>query len=170
MSSGQNITSPAISGKPAGRSTDLIVVFTLDEPKYALPMTVVERIIRAVEITEIPNAPAVIKGAVNVQGNIMPVVNLRHRLHLPDREVGLNDRFIITHTQNRKIVLVTDGVTGIFAPEYGMTDHEGENFPQVEYVKGLTRTGNDIILIYDLDTLLSLDEEKQLDNALMAGI
>jgi len=158
-----------ISGDQVCNSDNFIIIFHLDEPKYALPLSIVERVVRAVEITRIPNAPAFIMGAINVQGNIIPVVNIRSRLHLPDCEIRPDDHFIIARTQKRNIVLVADQVIGIYVPEYDRTEHTDKNFPQVDYIKGVTRIGDNIIFIYDIDTFLSPEEERELDNALTAG-
>ena len=64
-----------------------IVVFALDDRRIALPLAAVERVVRAVEVTPLPKAPAVVLGAVNVQGNLVPVFHLRRRFRMPEREI-----------------------------------------------------------------------------------
>ena len=54
-----------------------LVVFALDDQRYALAFAVVEKVIRAVEITPLPQAPEIVSGAINVQGKIVPVVEGR---------------------------------------------------------------------------------------------
>jgi purine-binding chemotaxis protein CheW len=56
-----------------------LVVLTLDEQRYALHLSAVERIVRMVEITPLPKAPQIVLGVVNVQGRIVPIVNIRKR-------------------------------------------------------------------------------------------
>ena len=53
------------------------VVFTLDEQRYALRLSAVERIVRAVEVIPLPETPKIVIGMINVQGRVMPVVNIR---------------------------------------------------------------------------------------------
>jgi chemotaxis signal transduction protein len=60
-----------------------LVVFTLDEQRYALHLDAVKRIVRAVEVTPLPKAPQIVLGVVNVQGKVIPVMNLRSRFSLP---------------------------------------------------------------------------------------
>jgi purine-binding chemotaxis protein CheW len=56
--------------------TQKLVVFTLDEQHYALHLVAVERAVRMVEIALLPKAPKIVLGVINVQGRIIPVVNL----------------------------------------------------------------------------------------------
>jgi purine-binding chemotaxis protein CheW len=69
-----------------------LVVFTLDARRYAVPLSTVERIIRAVEITPLPQAPEIVLGVINVQGRIIPVVNTRKRFRLPECDIRLSDQ------------------------------------------------------------------------------
>jgi purine-binding chemotaxis protein CheW len=146
-----------------------IVVFALDEPRYALPLSNVERVVYAVEITPLPNAPAIVQGAINVQGRIIPVVNIRERLQLPAREMNCSDHFIIARTRRRSVALVTDYVAGIRELADRDMVSAGQSLPFVEYLQGVARIEDNLILIYDLDSFLSLEEEQTLDNAISGG-
>jgi purine-binding chemotaxis protein CheW len=60
--------------------TDQIVVFTLDEQLYGLPLQAVVKVIHAIEIRHLPKAPEIIAGIINIKGQIIPVVDIRKRL------------------------------------------------------------------------------------------
>jgi len=143
-----------------------IVVFALDEPRYALLLSAVERVVRAVEITPLPKAPEIVLGIINVQGRIIPVIDVRQRFRLPTREMKLDDRFIIARTSRRQVALVVDSVTGFRE----LTEREIVNteqaLPFADYVKGVAKLEDNLVLIHDLDQFLSLDEEKAIDAAL----
>lgn len=145
---------------------DHIVLFTLDEPRYALYLSAVERIVRAVEVTPLPKAPEIVLGVINWQGRIIPVVDIRRRFRLPARETGPDDRFIIARAAQRQVALAADSVAGIRE----LTDQErvsaGQAVPFAENLKGVAKIDGDLILIYDLDRFLSLDEEQKLHAAL----
>jgi purine-binding chemotaxis protein CheW len=81
--------------------SDQYVVFTLDEQRYALYLHAVVRVVRIVEITPLPQTPEVIRGVVNVQGQVIPVVDIRKRFQLPEREPELGDQLIIANTACR---------------------------------------------------------------------
>src|SRR3972149_4803673 len=142
------------------------VVFTLDEQRYALHLPAVERIVRVVEVTPLPKAPEIVLGVVNVQGQITPVVNIRKRFCLPEREMNLSDQLIIAHTSRRTVAIVADAVSGgIKSSEQEVIAAE-KVLPGVEYVEGVVKIEDGMILIHDLNKFLSLEEEEALDNAM----
>ena len=75
--------------------TSHYVVFTLDGLFYAVSLSAVSRVIRAVEITPLPKAPPIVLGVINLGGRIIPVVNIRKRFLLPERELELTDQLIV---------------------------------------------------------------------------
>jgi purine-binding chemotaxis protein CheW len=146
-----------------------IVVFSLDEPHYALDLSVVVRIVRAVEITPLPKAPEIVLGVINVHGQIVPVVDIRKRFRLPEHEMDLDDRFIIACTSRRLVALLVDDVISVQRLRNRIIASAEGDLPFAEYIKGVVEVGEDLILIYDLDQFLSLDEKQKLEKALSEG-
>ena len=89
-----------------------LVPFLLDDHRYALHLGVVERVIPAVEITPLPKAPEIVLGLINIRGKIIPTLNIRRRLQLPERETELTDHFIIANTPKRTVALPAVGWQG----------------------------------------------------------
>jgi purine-binding chemotaxis protein CheW len=143
-----------------------IVVFTLDDLTCALPVGEVERVIYALEINRLPKAPEVIAGVINLGGRIIPVVDVRKRVGALSREIEPDDQFIIAATRRRSVALIVDRVTGVLDISPRQHTETTSVLPFAEYVRGIARIENEIILIYDLDQFLEIDEEKQLDEAL----
>ncbi|OIQ87420.1 chemotaxis protein CheW [mine drainage metagenome] len=142
------------------------VVFTLGEQRYALRLSAVERIVRAVQIDPLPQAPEIVLGIVNIQGRIVPIINLRRRFHLPEREIALSDQFVIAHTSRRPVGLVVDAVTDVIeCPEQGVASGDSI-LPDMEYVAGVVKLQDGMVFIHDLDSCLSLEEEATLKLAL----
>jgi purine-binding chemotaxis protein CheW len=143
-----------------------IVLFSLEEPRYALYLSTVERIIRAVEITPLPKAPEIILGVINYHGEIIPVIDIRKLFRLPFRDINIDDRFIIARSSNRFVVIVVDSVDGVYDLEqFQITDAE-ETFPYTDYLSGIANIETNIVLINDLEKFLSLNEQHLLDEAL----
>lgn len=147
-----------------------LVVFTLDEQSFALELATVHRVLRAIEVTPLPHAPAVILGVINVQGELSAVVNLRHRFRLPEREISPSDQFVLvnmtTQEAKRRVALVVDAVIGIVTIEKENIIVGEEIVPDLEYVQGIAKLADDLILIHNLERCLSLDEERILHDAL----
>ena len=143
-----------------------IVVFNLDEQQYALHLAAVERIVRVAEITPVPQAPAIVLGVINVQGQVIPVINIRKRFHLPDREMSLSDHLIIARTAKRAAALVADAVVSVVERWEEELTAADQILPGLEYVEGVVKLEDGLILIHNLDTFLSLEEEKTLEQAM----
>lgn len=143
-----------------------LFTFILDERTYALKLSVVETVVRAVEITPLLQAPESVLGIVNVHGSIIPVMNLRKRFRLPQRAIDTSDHLVIAHTATRKVALTADRTIGVIEPPERDVVQPDAILPGLEYVEGVAKLEGDIILIHDLDRFLSLEEEGELDSAL----
>jgi purine-binding chemotaxis protein CheW len=143
-----------------------LLVFKLDGLRFALHLAAVERIERAVEITPLPGIPENVVGIINLKGQIVPVFNVRKGFHLPEREVDPRDQLIFAHTSRRPVALVVDAVGEVI--ERGDSDvvASGEILPGLEYVEGVAKLADGIVMIHDLDRFLSLQEESALAEAL----
>ena len=74
---------------------DQYLIFTLDKQRYAMGLEGVEKVIRAVEMNTLPEGQDLLLGLINMQGKIIPVLNIRKHFYLPQREMEINDRIII---------------------------------------------------------------------------
>lgn len=121
-----------------------------------------------VEISPLPKAPEIVLGVINVQGRIVPVFNVRKRFRLPEREMSLSDQLIVAQTSRRTVAMLADAVSGVVAyPEQQVIAAE-KILPGLEYLEGVAKLENGMILIHDLDKFLSLEEEEILGHALRA--
>lgn len=119
-----------------------------------------------VAITPLPKAPDIVLGIVNLQGQVIPVVNMRRRFSLPEKAIALTDQLIIAHTSQRPVALVADAVHDVIA-DSSQTLIETENILSgIEYVAGVIKLEDGLIMIHDLDKFLSLEEESSLNQAL----
>jgi len=142
-----------------------LIVFALDG-QYALHLCNVERVVRAVEFTPLPKGPDIVLGVIDAYGTILPVLNIRRRFRLREREMELTDRLIIARTSSRRVALLVDSVSGVIERN-GLDVVPADSIaPGMEYVEGIAKLDQDMVLIHDLDSFLSLDEERALDDAL----
>jgi purine-binding chemotaxis protein CheW len=145
------------------------VVFSLDAGRYALPLAAVERIVRAVEITHLPSAPRIVLGAIDVQGRVLPVFNVRRRFGLPERDIDPADQFVIARSGNRTVVLVVDAAQGVLQSPVSDTVSAASIATGLEHIQGVIRLPDGLVLIQDLDLFLSAAEARALDEALEPG-
>jgi purine-binding chemotaxis protein CheW len=142
-----------------------LVVFRLDDRRFALPLAVVERAVRAVDVTPLPQAPAIVLGAINVHGDVLPVLNVRRRFLMPEREVGLTDWFLLARTVRRTVVMVVDEVDVVERPQAEIV-RSPWIVPGPEQFPGVVKLDDGLVLIHDLERFFSLDEARTLDEAM----
>jgi len=145
----------------------MLLVFKLENWQCALPISIVEKAYRAVAVTPLPELPDIILGLIDVHGSLLPVVNIRKRFHLPEKKLVPSDQLIVACTRKRQVALVVDSIVDVI--ECADTDivPSGTILPGLDPVEGVIKTGSGMILVHDLDRFLSLEEEIQLDHAMV---
>lgn len=155
------------SGSPSATSEiSRWVVFGLDAGRYALPLVVVDRIVRAVHVTPLPLAPRAVLGAIDVEGHVLPVFNLRHKFRLPERAIDPADYFLIARTAQRTVVLVIDAAHGVLEHPAAAVIDAAHIAPTLGQVRGVISLEDGLVLIHDLEVFLSPDEARALDRAM----
>lgn len=148
--------------------TDQYVVFILGDQRYALHLSAVHRVVSMVQITLLMKAPDVVLGIVNVQGQVLPVISLRRRFRLPEREIGPGDQLVVAHTARRAVALAVDAVTDVVECSESELVAPQSIVSATENLTGIIKREDGLILVHDLDAFLSLEEENFLDQALEA--
>ncbi len=142
-------------------------VFTLDGQHYAMEVSMVEKVIYAVELIYLPETAEFLLGLINMGGKVVPVANIRKKFNLPDREMNLDDRIIISQTATWKIAFIVDNVEGIIEFSKGQVDEVHQIFPEMErYIEGLERFNDNTVLIITIDKLFSTQNISGLENVI----
>ncbi len=143
-----------------------LFVFFVEKNKYALRLSKVERIIPVMRITPLPSAPEIVMGVINIEGNIIPTLNIRKRFGLQEKELNLYDKIIIAYTAKQRVAIVVDDVAGVVEYEEEKLIPSKEFLPVLPYFDGVMALEDQIILIHDIDRFLSINEECLLEAAL----
>jgi purine-binding chemotaxis protein CheW len=117
-------------------------------------------------VSPLPQAPPGVLGVVNVAGQRIPVFTLRQRLRLPTRALDPNNRFVVTRTAQCPLICVMDAVVEVrnYEPEKeivpGPIVSKGKNYA------GLKSLADGLIVVHNIDSLFSVEEEQLLLSAL----
>jgi purine-binding chemotaxis protein CheW len=154
---------------PASFSADpaaFVLVFRAGEHTCCVPVSAVERVVPAAALEPLPEAPPALLGIVNYHGAITVVLDVRQRLGEAGGPIGLGQKLIIVHTPKRLVALLADSVADIeeIAAERVMS--LAEFVPGAGKVGGTAPHGLEIIYLYDIELLLSPDEESSVATAL----
>lgn len=143
--------------------TEQIVVFTLDEQRYGIPLEVVEKVVRMVEITHLPAGPDFIRGVINVQGKIMPVLDLRCRFGLAPRSTELWDQLIIIRCARRSLALMADTACEVRECTEKVKTTAAEILSDLPFLAGVAKLPDGLILLSDPAALLTPGEANSID-------
>jgi purine-binding chemotaxis protein CheW len=136
--------------------TGHLFILQLDRQRYALHLEQVSRVLRMVEITPLPAASAGLLGLVNVQGEVLPVLDLRHCFQQRGRRVEPQDVLVIAEGSGSKIALVADAVEGVSEFSLASLSADQELLRQSDYLEAVLKLPDGLVLVCDLAKLLTL--------------
>jgi purine-binding chemotaxis protein CheW len=141
-----------------------VVVFTVEGKSLCVDILKVQEILRMVEITPFPRMPAFALGAINVRGRIVPVVNLRRKLGLPDRPPGRKTCNLLVRAGDQVIGLLVDEVLEVLEIPASLVEppDRGPAWMRSELFSGLGKLPGRLLVILNPDRLLSPEEEQLL--------
>lgn len=136
------------------------LTFTLGKEDYAINILNVVEIIRMLKITPIPETMTFIKGIINLRGKIIPIMDVRLRFGLEEKEHDDRTCIIVVHIRDVEIGLIVDAVSEVTEIESKYIEempdiNKGQN---QRYVKGLGKINNEVKVVLDMSRLL-FDEE-----------
>jgi len=137
-----------------------LVIFGVNEESFGVEITQVKEIIRPMEIYKIPNTPDFIEGLINLRGKVHTIFNLRKKFNLPNRDFDDNTKIIIVGIDSLVVGFIVDEVSEIVRIE----DEDIESTPRAivsesrEFLSGVAKMGDKIILLLDLNKALSIEE------------
>jgi purine-binding chemotaxis protein CheW len=143
-----------------------IVAFALDDQQFGLSLSSVERIVRAVEITPLPDSPAHILGIINVEGQVMPVLNTRKWLGLPEREIELQDVFVIVSVNGHSMALVADEVKPVTEVPLNEVVDSHEVVRSSGSVQKIAKVEDGLLMVLTAERAISVEELRQLDSVM----
>lgn len=127
------------------------LIFGLHGSRFALSLGQVQRVVRAVAVTPVPEPPPGMRGVINVAGQIVPVVDLCHHLHLPVTDVKPSDYLILVDNGRGRLALLVHEVLWIIRrgeEEIIAADHI---LPGLGHIRGAVKMDQEIVLIHDLE-------------------
>jgi purine-binding chemotaxis protein CheW len=150
-----------------GGFTQEYLTFTLGPEEYAIDILKVQEIRGYEQPTSIANAPAFIKGVINLRGIIVPIVDLRIKFGVGKAEYTPFTVVIILSISGRVVGIVVDGVSDVTglrsdqirpAPEFAATVN-------TRYINGLGTLGERMLIVVDIERLMLSGEMALVDEA-----
>jgi len=140
------------------------VVFMLGDEKYGVDILNVSTISEYLEITKVPDAPNYVEGIINLRGDIIPVINLKKRFSIAEKEISDETRIIIYSIKGVAIGFLVDEASQVMR----INDEDVEPTPSIlrgsdrEYISGVGKQDGRIIIILDFAKILSESERAEI--------
>src|SRR5262249_9169674 len=138
--------------KSTGGSTRQLVVFSLGEEEYALPITQVQEIIRYAEPRAVASEERWIKGVISLRGKIIPVCDLAARLNLAGERVD-TAKIVIVETAGGTAGVIVDEVGGVLT--LGGTQLDGVPAAGQEFIEGIAKIGDRLVVLLSPDGIFA---------------
>ena len=158
---------PASTAAATAEAAQYLTV-NLGNEEYGVDILAVREIRGWTPVTRIPQAPRYVLGVLNLRGAIVPVLDLRLRFGLSREEYTATTVCVIVMVAGRQFGIVVDAVSDVVevapgsvrpVPDMGTT-------VDTEYLKGLTSSGERMVLLLDVDRLLQPQDAQMLEAAL----
>ena len=136
------------------------VSFELAHERFAIPVDPVRQVVRVSAITRVPHAPRPIRGVTNLRGRVIPVIDLRLRIGLPEGTIDRATRVISVASKGRLIGLLVDAVHQVMHLDLNRVQPPPEDVMtlQSDYIEGVYGEGRDLLMLLDIDRALTIKD------------
>ena len=136
------------------------IVFRLEDQFYGAQIYNIQEIIFPQIPTRIPNNPDFIEGVIDYRDSMVPVLDLKKRFKLGNSDYSGSSRLIIAEVNGSKVAFAVDEVTEILR----IDDDQLGDAPEMtkinkEYITGVARLKNTLVVVLDLPKILSVKEQ-----------
>jgi purine-binding chemotaxis protein CheW len=141
-----------------------LVSFKIGDEEFGVQILKVQEIVRMMEITKVPKSPPFVEGIVNLRGRIIPVIDMRKRFNLPPKQRDRDTRIIVVGLEQGTVGFIVDAVSEVLRIPINTI----ESTPQLvlgvdtEYISGVGKLQDKLLIILDLDKILSVREKQMI--------
>jgi purine-binding chemotaxis protein CheW len=142
-----------------------VVSFALGSEEYGVNIAQVQEINRVVTITRVPQAPQFMEGVINLRGRLIPIIDLRTRFGTERAERTKNTRIVVTEIGSKRLGMVVDSVSEVLRIPVEQIEDAPDLVAGVdtEYIRGVGKLDDRLIILLDLGRMISADEKTALE-------
>ena len=157
----------ATAKKVSVRQEVQAVGFYLGEDEYAIYINKVREIVQMTDIRKIPKSPLFVEGVINLRGKIYPILDLRKRFDLTINEANRQScKILIVELEKNQVGLIVDNVSEVmrfYADEIEKAPPMFSANIGSQYIQGVAKIENKLIILLDVEKLLSFEEMSVLE-------
>ncbi|HZW81158.1 MAG TPA: chemotaxis protein CheW [Candidatus Deferrimicrobiaceae bacterium] len=143
-----------------------LVGFHVGGEEFVIDILRVQEIIRTQQLTRVPNSPDCMEGVMNLRGKIIPVIGLRKRFGLEEAAPDKQNRIVVVEIQGAVLGFVVDAVSEVLRIPAGSVEPPPRiSLVEREYVAGVGKVGDRLLILLDADRLMSGAEQEVIGTA-----
>jgi len=145
-----------------------LVSFFIGNEEFGVDILYVQEINRMSQVTKVPNAPEFVNGVINLRGRVIPVIDLRLKFGMPKKEHDKNTRIIVMEVSGKTVGFIVDSVNEVLRISKNVTEPAPELALGInsEYIKAVGKLDDRLLILIDLEKILSKNESIQLETVL----
>lgn len=148
-----------------GVDEEQMVVFKLADEQFGVRIQQIQEINRLSSITKVPRAPRFLEGVVNLRGDVIPVIDLRKRFEMEQKEYNEFTRIIVSDIKSKKIGIIVDEVLEVLRISQSLLEEapdivQGDGFNA--FIDGIANLENRMIMMLNLEDILVEKEWQKL--------
>lgn len=137
-----------------------LVSFHVGGEEFGLEILKVQEIIRVQQLTRVPNSPDFMDGVINLRGKVIPVVSLRKVFGLDGLDHDKQTRIVVVEVKGTVLGFIVDSVSEVLRiPADTVEPPPRLSKVKREYVSGVGKLDNRLLILLDVDRLMSDSEE-----------
>ena len=140
--------------------TQQFCTFLLEDQFFGVPVEQVQEVIRYQEMTRVPLVPHVIRGLINLRGQIVMAVDLRRRFGMADRPEGQLPMNVVVRTDDGAVSLLVDEIGDVLEAGEEIFERPPETLrgPARDLVRGVYKLQERLLLVLDTERTLVAED------------
>lgn len=154
--------SPANTGFDSGIESedtmkDKFLTFWIAEEEYGMGIEYVTEIIGVQKITKVPDMPHFIKGVINLRGRVIPVVDVRTRFGLSEREYDERTCIVVIHVNDQATGMIVDRVNEVLNIPQDQIEfsHSSDINKERSFILGIGKTEDSVKILLDVEKFMT---------------
>jgi purine-binding chemotaxis protein CheW len=141
-----------------------LVSFNIGTEEFGIDILKVQEINRMVDITRVPRAPEFVEGIINLRGKVIPIIDVRKRFNMELAEHDKNTRIVVVDIDGQIMGMVVDSVSEVLRIPASTIEPPPEVVSSLdsEYIRGVAKLDDRLMIYLDLSKILSGEERKTL--------
>lgn len=137
-----------------------LVSFNVGSEEFGVDILQVHEINRMTEITRVPKAPKFVEGVINLRGKIIPIIDLRKRFGMEEKEKDKDTRIVVVEINEQTIGFVVDSVSEVIRMPLANIEDAPELVTGIDadYIQGVGKLEKTLLILLDLEKVMSKQE------------